>query len=96
MGEDVCEAIRDIGGRNKIVLVHFRNIRGTRRKFQEVFVDEGDEDMYRAMKTYREVGFEGPFMMDHTPRFPNNETTLWAGRAFAVGYIRAMVQSVYG
>ena len=94
MGVDVCEAIRDIGGRGKIVYVHFRNIRGTPKKFQEVFLDEGDVDMFRAMETYREVGFEGPFMMDHTPRFPQ-EQAVWAGRAYAVGYIRALIQAVY-
>ncbi len=95
MGVDVCEAIRDFGGRNKIVVVHFRNIRGTPRNFQEVFVDEGDQDMYEAMRTYKEVGFEGPFMMDHTPKFPNQDMTFWAGRAFAVGYMRALIQAVY-
>jgi mannonate dehydratase len=95
MGVNVHEAIRDIGGRNKIVYVHFRNIRGTPKKFQEVFLDEGDQDMYEAMQTYKEIGFEGPFMMDHTPRFPQQESTFWAGRAFAVGYMRAMIQSVY-
>ena len=95
MGENVCDAIRDIGGREKIVYVHFRNIRGGPRKFQEVFVDEGDQDMYEAMQTYKEVGFEGPFMMDHTPGFPNTDSTFWAGRAFAVGYMRALIQAVY-
>jgi mannonate dehydratase len=60
-----------------------------------VFVDEGDQDMYEAMQAYKEVGFEGPFMMDHTPGFPNEASTFWAGRAFAVGYIRAMIQAVY-
>lgn len=96
MGEDVCDAIRDIGGRGKIVYVHFRNIRGTPRKFQEVFIDEGEVDMVAAMRTYKEVGFEGPFMMDHTPRFPSQEATFWGGRAFAVGYMRALIQAVYG
>ena len=95
MGVNVCDAIRDIGGRGKIVYVHFRNIRGTPKKFQEVYLDEGDQDMYEAMKTYKEIGFNGPFMMDHTPRFPNAETTFWGGYAFAVGYIRAMIQAVY-
>ena len=38
--------------------------------------------------------FEGPFMMDHTPSFPQ-ENAQWAGRAFAVGYIRSMIQAVY-
>ncbi len=94
MGVDVYEAIRKIGSQNKILYVHFRNIRGTPRKFQEVFLDEGDVDMFRAMQTYREVGFQGPFMMDHTPGLPQ-EKAGWAGRAFAVGYIRAMIQAVY-
>ena len=94
MGEDVPSAIRRIGSQNKIAYVHFRNIRGTPKSFQEVFVDEGDVDMYEAMQTYREIGFEGPFMMDHTPSFPQGNTQ-WAGRAFAVGYIRSMIQAVY-
>jgi mannonate dehydratase len=94
MGEDVPTAIRRIGSQNKIAAVHFRNLRGTPNKFQEVFVDEGEVDMYQAMQTYREVGFEGPFMMDHTPSFPQ-ENAHWAGRAFAVGYIRSMIQAVY-
>ncbi len=94
MGEDVPSAIRRIGAQDKIAAVHFRNLRGTPKSFQEVFVDEGDVDMYQTMQTYREVGFEGPFMMDHTPGFPQ-ENAQWAGRAFAVGYIRAMIQATY-
>ena len=62
--------------------------------FQEVFVDEGDMDMHRAMETYKAVGFEGPFMMDHTPQLIQKQAG-WAGQAFAVGYIRGLIQSVY-
>ena len=94
MGEDVPSAIRRIGTQNKIAYVHFRNIRGTPKSFQEVFVDEGDVDMHQAMQTYKEIGFDGPFMMDHTPCLPQ-ENAQWAGRAFAVGYIRSMIQAVY-
>ena len=95
MGEDVPNAIRRMGVDGKIAYVHFRSIRGVPKRFQEVFVDEGDQDMFEAMKTYKEIGFEGPFMMDHTPTFPNEEQTFWAGRAFAVGYMRALIQAVY-
>ena len=95
MGEDVEGAIRDIGARGKIVYVHFRNVRGTPRNFQEVFLDEGDVDMVRMMETYRDIGFEGPFMMDHTPKFANEPQTFYAGHAFATGYIRALIQAVY-
>ena len=95
MGEDVLKAIRDMGTLGKIVYVHFRNVRGrTPRDFQEVFVDEGDVDMFEAMKTYRDAGFEGPFMMDHTPQIPGDRKQR-EGHAFATGYIRAMIQAVY-
>ena len=94
MGEDVPNAIRRIGRQGKIVYVHFRNIRGTPKKFQEVFLDEGDVDMFRAMQTYREIGFNGPFMMDHTPNIPGDAGGR-LGRAFAVGYMRALIQAVY-
>jgi mannonate dehydratase len=94
MGVDVAQAIRDIGALGKIVYVHFRNIRGAPRLFQEVFIDEGDVDMVKMMETYRDVGFQGPFMMDHTPEFPHGQTW-WAGRAYATGYMRALIQAVY-
>ena len=94
MGVDVLQAIRDIGSLGKIAYVHFRNVRGTPHNFQEVFVDEGDVDMFHAMQTYKEAGFEGPFMMDHTPRIPGDRA-MREGHAFAIGYIRAMIQAVY-
>jgi mannonate dehydratase len=94
MGVNVFDAIRRIGSQKKIVYVHFRNIRGTPRKFQEVFLDEGDVDMLRAMQTYKEIGFNGPFMMDHTPGMPH-PSGKWGGHAYANGYIRALIQTVY-
>jgi mannonate dehydratase len=94
MGVDVYQAIQDMGSLGKIAYVHFRNVRGAPRSFQEVFVDEGQVDMHRAMQTYAQVGFKGPFMMDHTPEIPGDRLGR-EGRAFAVGYIRAMIQAVY-
>lgn len=94
MGEDIPTAIRRIAALGKMGAVHFRNIRGTPDHFQEVFLDEGDMDMYLAMQTYREVGFEGPFMLDHIPGLPQQKTH-WAARGFAIGYIRATIQAAY-
>ncbi|MEW6749686.1 MAG: mannonate dehydratase [Candidatus Latescibacterota bacterium] len=94
MGVDVYEAIRRMGRLDKIVYVHFRNVRGSGSHFEEVFVDEGDVDMVRAMQTYRQVGFEGPFMMDHTPHIPGDERAR-AGHALATGYMRALIQAAY-
>lgn len=94
MGVDVFDAIRRIAALDKIALVHFRTVRGTPEHFAEVFVDEGDTDMLRAMETYRDVGFSGPFLLDHMPEMtaPFDQ---WHGRAYANGYIKALLQTVY-
>ncbi len=91
-GVDVYDAIRHMGSIDKIVMVHFRNVRGEFPRFQETFVDNGDVDMYRAMQAYRDVGFKGPFSLDHSPAFPGAEI---ANQAFVIGYIRALIQAVY-
>jgi len=96
MGVDVLAAIRRMAAQNKIVYVHFRNVKGARKYFEEVFVDEGDVDMLQAMQTYKDAGFNGPFMMDHTPQIPGDVEGARAGHALATGYIRAMIQVVYG
>ncbi len=91
MGVNVFDAIRYFGLQNKICMVHFRNIRGEPYKFEEVFIDEGDIDMFLAMKAYKEIGFNGPFLVDHVPSLD----LYLASRAYAIGYIRAMIQAVY-
>jgi mannonate dehydratase len=89
-GEQIFDVIRWFGTRGKIVNVHFRNIRGRRDDFREVYPDEGDVDMFRAVRTYREVGYEGMLMYDHIPAAPGDGD---ASRAFAYGYIRALIQA---
>jgi mannonate dehydratase len=89
-GEEIDDVIRWFGTRGKIVNVHFRNIRGGRDDFREVYPDEGDVDMWRAVRTYREVGYDGMLMYDHIPAAPGDGD---AGRAFAYGYIRALIHA---
>ncbi len=95
LGEGVYEAIAEMAGAGRIAWVHFRNVRGRLPRFEEVFIDEGEIDMRRAMALYRDHGFAGPYMMDHTPRLPGPGNEL-AGKAYAIGYIRALIQEVYG
>jgi mannonate dehydratase len=92
--EDVYDAIRYFGSRKKIFWVHFRNIRGGFLKFEETFPDEGDIDMVKAMRTYKEVGYNGVLIPDHVPQLYLD--TMWGHRAhaFAIGYIKALIQAV--
>ncbi len=90
---DVYEAIRHYGRQGKIAYVHFRNVRGKVPYYQEMFVDEGDLDMIRAVQSLREVGYDGVVIPDHTPEMTCGAP--WhAGMAYALGYIRAAIQAV--
>jgi len=73
--------------------VHFRNIRGGRDNFLEVYPDEGDVDFVKAIKVYREVGYPYMLMPDHVPLAVNDTGSLQSF-AFCYGYIRGLIQSL--
>ena len=92
-GKEIFDVIRYFGSRKKIFNVHFRNIRGKRDSFQEVYPDEGDIDFFKAIQVYKEVGYPYMMMPDHVPQHPDDPGGNQAF-AFAYGYIRALIQAV--
>ena len=78
---------------NKIFNVHFRNIAGYKLEFEETFPDEGDVDMLKAARTYKEVGYKGMLMPDHAPTVAG-ENAATVAFAYCYGYIRAVLQSI--
>ena len=92
-GEEIHDIIRWFGRRRKIFNLHFRNIRGGFRDFVEVFPDEGDVDMLRALRTFDEVGYEYMIMPDHVPGISGAEPAQVAF-AYTYGYIHALLQAV--
>jgi mannonate dehydratase len=92
-GKEIYDVIRYFGTRNKIFNVHFRNIRGHRDDFQEVYPDEGDVDFVKAIQVYKEVGYPYLLMPDHVPVAANDPQGLQSF-AFCYGYIRALIQAV--
>jgi mannonate dehydratase len=98
MGVDIPTVVRDFGKRKAIHFVHFRNVRGGKYKFEETFHDDGQIDMYEAMRAYYEIGFRGPIRPDHVPTmaedsnsFPGYSTI---GTLYANGYIRGLMEAV--
>lgn len=92
-GKEIYDVIRYFGTRKKIFNVHFRNIRGRRDDFVEVYPDEGDIDLVKAIRVYREVGYPYMLMPDHVPQSPNDPGGLQSF-AFCYGYIRALIQAL--
>jgi len=92
-GKEIYDVIRWFGERKKIFNVHFRNIRGKRYDFVEVFPDEGDVDMLKAAQVYKDVDYLYMIMPDHVP-WISGENRQGVGFAFAAGYIQALLQAV--
>lgn len=100
MTDDLPALIREFGGQEKIVFVHFRDVRGHVDDFVETFHDEGQNDLAECMRAYHEVGFDGPMRPDHVPTMAgeSNERPAYGvlGRLFANGYIRGLDHAIFG
>jgi mannonate dehydratase len=91
-GGDIYTHVRRFARRNRIGYVHFRNVKGKIPSYVETFVDEGDIDMAEIVRILRDEGFSGVLIPDHTPAMACDAP--WhAGMAFALGYMRALVQN---
>jgi len=100
MTDDLPGLIREFGGRDRIVFVHFRDVRGTATDFVETFHDEGQNDLAACMRAYAEIRFDGPVRPDHVPTMAGetNERPAYGtlGRLFAMGYIRGLDHAFFG
>jgi mannonate dehydratase len=106
MGQDPVEVCRYFGSRDCINHVHFRNVRVRKpyEKYTEVFLDEGQVDMFAVMqelvrqKYPRLIYPEHPRALDADrerpdfhPYYPGGGG--YVGYAYNVGYARAMLQA---
>ena len=90
---ELHDVIRDLGERKKIFNIHFRNIRGRRDDFQEVYPDEGDMNMVEVAKTLREVDYPYMLMPDHMPHHADDPLGR-QGFAYGFGYIKGILQAL--
>ena len=90
---DIYECLDKYSAMNKIAYVHFRNVKGKVPHYREVFVDEGDIDMIKAMRILKKNNFEGVIIPDHTPEMTCNAP--WhAGMAYALGYMKGALNTL--
>jgi mannonate dehydratase len=96
---DMPAAIRWFGERGLIHFVHFRDVRGTPTNFVEAWHDDGQNDMYAAMKAYFDIGYRGPIRPDHVATVAGLEENTFPGynnlgALFAIGYIKGLMEAV--
>jgi mannonate dehydratase len=106
MGHDPVEVCRYFGDRDRINHVHYRNVRVRvpNEKYTEVFLDEGDVNMFAVMQELVRQRYPRMIFPEH-PRALDADRDLaafksqypgggaYAGYVFNVGYARAMLQA---
>ena len=103
MGHDPVEVCRYFGSKDRINHVHYRNVRVSKpyEKYSEVFIDEGENNLFLVMKELvrqkypRLIYPEHPRAMDAD--FEQHQGYAggggYIGYVFNVGYARAMMQA---
>jgi len=106
MGEDPVAVARYFGSRDRINHVHFRNVHLIKpyERYNEVFIDEGDNNMFAVMKELVKAKYRFLIYPEH-PRALDYDRAAqgriggyqggggYASFAFQVGYTRAMLQA---
>ena len=100
---DPVEVCKYFGERDQINHVHFRNVvtRTPNLDYTEVWVDEGQVDMFAVMSELVRQKYPRLIYPEHPPKndsdtefpFDGISATTYTGFAYTVGYARAMMQA---
>ncbi len=101
MGEDPVEVCNYFASRDRINHVHYRNVISEipYDKYTEVFIDEGQVNMFAVMQELMKHGYnrglypEHPHLLDYDREYPGGGSR-YAGEVFNVGFARAMMYAV--
>lgn len=88
--ECVLEMINEFVPKNKIHMVHFRDVRGTIEKFSECFIGEGRYNPATVMKALKDNGYNGLMLDDHVPFITGDTRWGHTARAYTFGYLRGL------
>jgi mannonate dehydratase len=87
---NLLESLRDFLKREKVVIIHLRNVTSPLPKFTETFLDDGYGDIFEIIRTVTEHKYSGTIILDHSPEF---NSVKGAETAFALGYIKASIRA---
>lgn len=90
---DIYEVVDHYSRQNRLGYVHLRNVRDKVPHYKETFIDDGEVDVLRVLAILKKNRFEGVIIPDHAPQM--SCAAPWhAGMAFALGYMKAGIQSL--
>ena len=92
--EAVLEMIREFVPKNKIHMVHFRDVQGTIEKFSECFLGEGRYNPGTVMKELKKYGYNGLMLDDHVPYLTSDTRWGHTARAYTFGYLKGLYNMI--
>ena len=105
MGHDPVEVCRYFGSRDRINLVHYRNVKVRKpyENYTEVFIDEGENDMFAIMRELVKVKYRRLIYPEHERALDYDRKVGisngypggggYTGMVYDVAYARAMLQA---
>ncbi len=102
IGEDPVEVCRWFCERDCVNHAHYRNVemRVAREQYTEVFLDEGEVDMFAVMRELVRQRYSGLVYPEHPPQLDADRENsfpgaggAYSGFAYTIGYARAMLQA---
>jgi len=90
---DIYDVVDRYSRQNRLGYVHLRNVRDKVPHYKETFIDDGEVDVLRVLEILKHNGFEGVIIPDHAPQM-SCPAPWHAGMAFALGYLKAGIQSL--
>lgn len=110
MGDDPVATAEYFASRKRINHVHYRNVQVVKpyEKYQEVFIDAGQVDMFAVMKALMKNKYTGTIYPEHPRALDHDRDRVgtggriggypggggYTGITFSVAYTRAMMQAV--
>jgi len=93
--DNVLRGIRYFAPRGKLIYIHFRDVEGLAENFTECYINEGNlENKLEIMQALKEHGFNSFIIDDHVPHMIDDTRWGHRGRAYAIGYLAALIDVV--
>lgn len=87
---NLLKNIKEFIKRDKIVIIHLRNVSQPLPKFTEMFIDDGYGDIFEIVRTVVEAGYKGTIILDHSPEIIGG---VGMETAYCAGYIKGLIRS---
>lgn len=90
---DLMADIREFCARDKVLVVHFRNVSAPMPYFEETLAEDGYADMYAIMKQFVACGYGGFMSVDHAFRGHPSVGGGTAAFAYPTGYLKGLLHA---